>query len=243
MSRALRWVCDKFWVSVRQRLTRPACGGVPSSRRTSRRGGRSAPRARGWRRQFAQQPPRHRRVALRVVLRALDRREVPRRTRRRPHPAFAVRLDHPDRADLGLPRRRAPVLPLPPRRLRRQRGNPRAVQSNARNPSFPQRPANRRPSNDASFHASPSPPTTVIDPDSHSVRHRSRSSPTSRVVRSTRFAPKFTPATTFSSRSASPQQHADPSSLAIRRAVGVIDPSTSRRDARGRALFPQDRQT
>ena len=58
------------------------------------------------------------------------------------------------------------------------------------------------PSNDGSL-AAPSPPTTVIDDHSSLVRHASTSSPTARVVRSTRFAPKFTPPTTCSSRSAS----------------------------------------
>ena len=101
------------------------------------------------------------------------------------------------------------------------------------------------PSNDGSFDApsahvaDPSPPTTEIDGDSSSVRRASASSPTARVARSTRFAPKFTPPTTFSSRSASPWQHDEPSSLAIRRAIGVIEPSMSSRDARGRALRPQ----
>ncbi len=95
------------------------------------------------------------------------------------------------------------------------------------------------PSNDASLTVPPPPPNTVIEPDSSRVRHASRSSPTSRVVRSTRFVPKFTPPTTFSSRSASAQQHTEPSSLAIRRAIGVIDASMSIRADRGRALFPQ----
>ena len=40
-------------------------------------------------------------------------------------------------------------------------------------------------------------------PDSAARRRDSRSSPTSRVVRSTRFAPKLTPASSASSRSAS----------------------------------------
>lgn len=52
-------------------------------------------RRRAQRRQFAQQPPRHRRVALAIVPRALHRREVPHGVR--PHPTLAVRLGHPQR--------------------------------------------------------------------------------------------------------------------------------------------------
>ena len=50
------------------------------------------------------------------------------------------------------------------------------------------------PSNDVSLAVSPPPPNTVIEPDSSRVRHASRSSPTSRVVRSTRFVPEVHPA-------------------------------------------------
>lgn len=92
----------------------------------------------------------------------------------------------------------------------------------ARPPSFPARPAVSEgragtpvPSS-ATHRISPSfsglragglPPdgaaATDRAPSSAAVRRDSRSSPTSRVARSTRFAPKFTPASSVSSRSAS----------------------------------------
>ena len=55
----------------------------------------------------------------------------------------------------------------------------------------------------APLNDAPSESATVIDDDSSSCRLASMSSSTARVARSTRFAPKFTPTTTFSSRSAS----------------------------------------
>ena len=91
----------------------------------------------------------------------------------------------------------------------------------ARPPSFPARPAvsdgragTPVPSS-ATHRTSPSfnglragmPPSgaaTESAPDSASRRHDSASSPTRRVARPTRFAPKFTPASSSSSLSASP---------------------------------------
>ena len=148
------------------------------------------------RRQFAQQPPRQRRVAAGVVRRALVRPEGALRTTRRPEPSTARRrrpMRRSTRTDLRLARACATaVLADPPGGLQRQRRNPpsrpaRSAESILLSASCASahgrgRPVDgRRSTADSAGHRD--------RPDSAVARRASASAPTARIARSIRFTP------------------------------------------------------
>ena len=143
------------------------------------------------RRQFAQQPPRQRRVAAGVVRRALVRPEGALRTTRRPEPSTVRSPPSPSDATIhnaptfaSRARARPPSLPIRPAVSNGSAETP--VPSSAQHRIYPSFSilrvgARSRPTADSAGHRD--------RPDSAVARRASASAPTARIARSIRFTP------------------------------------------------------
>ena len=143
------------------------------------------------RRQFAQQPPRQRRVAAGVVRRALVRPEGALRTTRRPEPSTVRSPPSPSDATIHTHRPSARACVRDRRPCRSARRSPTAapkppVPSSAQRRIYPSFSilrvgARSRPTADSAGHRD--------RPDSAVARRASASAPTARIARSIRFTP------------------------------------------------------